>query len=44
MAIMGLKVLAIALLVALVLLVTVDAGPMYYKKVSGQKYEPGKLD
>ncbi|EAT43264.1 AAEL005287-PA [Aedes aegypti] len=37
---MGLKVLAIALLVALALLATFDAGPMYYKKVSGQKYEP----
>lgn len=30
------------LVIGLVLALTIDASPMYYKKVSGQKYEPGK--
>nr|XP_019541402.2 uncharacterized protein LOC109412205 [Aedes albopictus]XP_029709666.1 uncharacterized protein LOC115255706 [Aedes albopictus] len=38
---MTLKVLVvIALLLVALTLTTVQAGPMYYKKVSGQKYEP----
>ncbi|XP_029709666.2 uncharacterized protein LOC115255706 [Aedes albopictus] len=38
---MALKVLVvIALLLVALTLTTVQAGPMYYKKVSGQKYEP----
>lgn len=36
---MALRVLVVIALVALAL-TTVQAGPMYYKKVSGQKYEP----
>ncbi|XP_058827142.1 uncharacterized protein LOC131687113 [Topomyia yanbarensis] len=31
--------LGVGLLLAAIL-VTIDAGPMYYKKISGQKYEP----
>ncbi|XP_062547274.1 uncharacterized protein LOC134212935 [Armigeres subalbatus] len=34
------EVKVIAIVLTALALVTVDAGPMYYKKIAGQKYEP----